>query len=330
MLKKIKRIAPVVIGVFLAVLSGRGSALSPAVPTEKIVIATWNIEHMMKMFDQEMMPQRSRNETEYFRDQEDLYEIARTMNLERMNADVVLIQEGPTQAMLELFNKKWLKDKYTYVKVFEGNTEGQYLGLLARAGFKVLEVRVFDKDLNPYNNKLLFSRGPGFVLMETPGGTRLWLGTTHAKSKADNSKGITEWRIRELTRTRQICGELVKEGKAAYVLIGGDFNDDFGKDSYEQSLGQDALEVMVQGTESEKLICLDERILKENQDAATYHCELKPPRYRSFLDHFFVNPALADRVKEIYIIEDPIAVVASDHLPLISVFEFPRKSNPNP
>jgi endonuclease/exonuclease/phosphatase family metal-dependent hydrolase len=330
MFTTIKRITPVIIGIILFLFSVAGSAQSPAVPTEKFVLATWNIEHFMMMFDQEMMPERSRNETEYFRDEEDLYEIARTMNLEKMNADVVLIQEGPTQTMLELFNRKWLKGKYAYVKVFEGNTEGQYLGMLAREGFKALEVRVYDKDLNPFNNKLLFSRGPGFVLMETPGGTKVWLGTTHAKSKTDNSKGITEWRIRELTRTREICGELVKEGKADYVLIGGDFNDDFGKDSFEQSLGQDAAEVMVQGTDSEKLICLDERILKENPDAASYHCEIKPVKFRAFLDHYFVSPALADRLREIYIIEDPIAVVASDHLPLIGVFDFPRKANPNP
>ena len=103
---------------------------------EKVVVATWNIEQMMMMFDQELMPERSRDKTEYFRDEEDLYEVARTMDLPRLNADIIVIQEGPTQAMLELFNKQWLKGKYEYVKVFTSNTEGQYLGVMAKAGFK--------------------------------------------------------------------------------------------------------------------------------------------------------------------------------------------------
>ncbi len=315
-------------GVIFLLSAGCFAAPEPAaaaVTTETVRVVTWNIEHFMMLFDQEMMPERSRNMTEYYRDEEDLYEIARTMKLERMDSDIVLIQEGPSQAMLELFNRHWLNNKYATVKVFKSNTEGQYLGVLAKAGFRPLEVREFTECINPYNGKLLFSRGPGFVLFETPGGHTLWMGTTHAKSKSGNSKGVTEWRIRELTRTREICGQLLKEGKADFVLIGGDFNDDFGKDSYEKSLEQDALEVMVQGTGPEKLICLDERILKENQDAATYHCEIKPTRYRSFLDHFFADPALAVRTREVYIIDDPIAVVASDHLPLVAIFELPKK-----
>jgi len=321
--KQSVRIAAV--GLFL-IFSTHTFAQTSAPTKEKIVIATWNIEHFMAMFDQELMPERSRNETEYFRDEEDLYEIARTMKLAKMNADIVLIQEGPTQAMLELFNKQWLKDAYTYVKVFKSNTEGQYLCMLAKAGFKPLEIREYTEDKNPFNGKLLFSRGPGFVLFETPGGSKLWIGTTHAKSKSGNSKGVTQWRISEMNRTRQICGELLKEGKADYVLIGGDFNDDFGMDSYEQSIGEDAVEVMIKGTGEEKLICLDEPIRKADPQAATYHCEMKPPKYRSFIDHFFVNPALAGQVQAIYIIEDPIAVVASDHLPLVTVLELPGKS----
>lgn len=293
---------------------------------EEVVIATWNIEHFMMLFDQEMMPERSRNMTEYYRDDEDLYEIARTMKLPQMDADVVLIQEGPTQAMLELFVRERLDGRYAFVKSFEGNTEGQYLCMLIKPGFRVLQERVYKDDKDPVSGRMLFSRGPAFVLLETPKGRRIWIGTTHAKSKSDNSRSVTEWRIREMLRTRQICKELLEEGQTTYLLIGGDFNDDFGMDSFERSVGEDAVAVMLKGEGKEKLICLDEEIWKKNPQAASYHCEIKPPRYRSFLDHFFVSPALAKRLKEIALVDEPIAAVASDHYPLVVRLAWPQEN----
>jgi len=304
-----------------------GQTTKPA--GEEVVIATWNIENFMMLFDQEMMPERSRNTTEYYRDDEDLYEIARTMKLPQMDADIVLIQEGPTQPMLELFVRERLGGRYAYVKSFEGNTEGQYLCMLIKSGFRVLQERVFKEEKDAVSGQMLFSRGPAFVLVETPKGRRLWIGTTHAKSKSDNSKSVTEWRIRELVRTRQICGELLGAGPTEYLLIGGDFNDDFGLDSYEKSAGQDAVELMRKGEGKEKLVCLDEVIWKKNPQAASYHCELKPPRYRSFLDHFFVSPALAERMKEIYLVDDPIAAVASDHYPMVVRLVWSDEPNEN-
>lgn len=307
--------------------AGENTTAQPMKPAgEEVVIATWNIENFMMLFDQEMMPERSRNTTEYYRDDEDLYEIARTMKLPQMNADIVLIQEGPTPAMLELFVRERLGGRYAYVKSFEGNTEGQYLCMLIKPGFRVLQERVYKDEKDSVSGQMLFSRGPAFVLVETPKGHRLWVGTTHAKSKADNSRSVTEWRIREMVRTRQICGELLAGGPTEYLLIGGDFNDDFGLDSYEKSLGQDGVEVMVKGEGKERLICLDEVIWKKNPRAASYHCEIKPPRYRSFLDHFFASPALAERMKEIYLVNDPIAAVASDHYPLVVRLTWPDES----
>jgi endonuclease/exonuclease/phosphatase family metal-dependent hydrolase len=304
-----------------------GAAIAAQRSGEEVVVATWNIEHFMMLFDQEMMPERSRNTTEYYRDDEDLYEIARTMKLPQMDADVILIQEGPTQAMLELFVRERLGGRYAFVKSFEGNTEGQYLCMLIKPGFRVVQERVFKEDIDAVSGKLLFSRGPAFVLLETPKGRRIWIGTTHAKSKADNSKSVTEWRIREMVRTRQICGQLLSEGQTDFLLMGGDFNDDFGLDSYEKSVGQDGAAVMVSGEGKEKLICLDEAIWKKNPQAASYHCEIKPPRYRSFLDHFFASPALAERMKGIALVDDPIAAVASDHYPLVVRLVWPEEDS---
>ena len=308
---------------------------------ETIRVGTWNVEHFMMMFDQDRMPERSRNMTEFYADDEEQYEVAAVLKADSFNPDIVVIEECCDQEMLEYFCKKWFPNRFAYIKVFDSNVEGQYLGVLAKPGFEAVRVEQFLNDQDPvtdnslkytksnaglWEKNLLFSRGPGFVMFKTPGGNKLWIGVTHTKSKSGNSKAVTEWRIRELERTRQICGELIAASDTKNLLMMGDFNDDFNMDNFETSLGQDAIEVMLKGEGSEKLISLDESYRKAHPDAATYHCAIKPPKYRSFLDHIFASPSAAELEVKTVMIDESIAFAASDHLPLLTVLEFPGRS----
>lgn len=307
---------------------------------EEIRLGSWNIEHFMKMFDQDRMPERSQERSELWDDEEDQYEVARVMKHPAFNPDILVIQECSDEAMLKLFNEKWLEGVYSYIKVFKGNTDGQFLGIMAKPGFEAVQVKEYYLDDDPvkdnrisyakrsYNKEgenKLFCRGPGFVLFKTPGGEHIWVGTTHSKSKSGNSKAVTEWRIREYERTRQICGELIKAGPTKNLIIAGDFNDNFGLDSHEQSVGTDAIETMVQGTGHEKLICVNIPLLEKDPKLATYHCEIKPKKYRSFIDHAFVSPNLVSALKNVTVIQESIAYVASDHLPLLCIFHLPAE-----
>lgn len=298
---------------------------------ETVRIGTWNVEHFMKMFDQDRMPERSRNMTEYYADDEQQYEVAATIKSESFDPDILVIQECCDQEMLEYFCEKWFPNRFSYIKVFKCNSDSQMVAVVAKPGFKALSVKEYAdvKDV-VYNSrsgqdKNLFSRGPGFVLFQTPKGNKVWVGSTHTKSKYGNSKKVTEWRIRELEKTRDICAELIKQPDTKNLVILGDFNDDFGKDRYESSIGQDAIEVMITGKSDGKLICLDEAVWKADPKVATYHCEIKPPTYRSFIDHVFASPSMAQCVKQTVVIDESIAFAASDHLPLMSVFELPAK-----
>ncbi len=307
--------------------------------TETVKIASYNIEHFMKKFDQILMPERSQERTELWRDEEDLYEIARTITLERLDADVIGIQECCSEEMLKLFNEKWLDNRYGYVKVFPGNVEGQYIGIMAKPGWVAL--RVSDQyylEADPMNDpevaeakrslagkNRLFSRGPGFVLFRSPGGHNIWVGCTHVKSKYGNSKAVTRWRIRELERTREICRELAAEPETSNLIMLGDFNDDFGRDRYEKLAGQDAIAVMLKKDDGEALTCTTMALLQQDNNPATYHCEIKPPTYRSFIDHIFVSPALSSAVKNTVVIDDPIAAAASDHYPVVTTLELGGK-----
>jgi endonuclease/exonuclease/phosphatase family metal-dependent hydrolase len=325
-------------------LSARADA--PAnTKAEWLRVATYNIEHLAKMFDQEHIPWDDRDKTEFFRDQEDLYEVSRVIQRADFDADVIAIQECCSQENLEHFNKHWLDGRYGTVKVFEGNsTRGQQLGFLIKPGIKLLKTKEFSKDPDPVDDpelrelkknvnlaegNLLFSRGPAFVKLRTRGGNVLWVGCTHVKSKYGDSPAVVRWRIREIQRTRELCGELLKTSDTDYLIMAGDFNDSPGKDDNEKTVGTDAVSVMTLGKGPETLVNLTDRILKDKPDAASYHCELKPPRYRSFLDYLFVSPALAEHVNKAYLVDPPLAAVASDHFPLVGVFRLPVEKDGN-
>ncbi len=295
---------------------------------ESIKIASWNIEMMTKMFDQYQMPERAQNTTELWRDEEDLYEIKRTIGLPEMQPDILIIVECCRQDWLEYVNREWLGDAYQFVKVFEGNTEGQYVAMMAKNGFEPVEIRdryFLEKDPEPARENesgRLFSRGVAFVQFRSPKGHLFWVGGTHAKSKYNNNTYVTRWRIREMERTRVICSEILAESAVKDLVLLGDFNDSFGKDDYEERVGSDALEVMLKGEDQEKLVSLTLPLVEADPLLATYHCELKPVRYRSFIDHIFASQQMAARCRLVDVIDDPIAAVASDHYPLVGTFVF--------
>lgn len=318
---------------------GPAEASGDAQRVEWLRVATYNVEHFAKMFDQEHLPWDDRNKPEYFRDQEDLYEVARVIAQADFDADVIALQECCSQRDLKLFNKHWLNGRYGTVKVFEGNsTRGQRLGFLIKPDLELLESREFAKEPDPVDDpklrklkknvnlaedNLLFSRGPAFVQLRTRGGNVLWVGCTHVKSKYGDSPAVVRWRIRELQRTRELCAELMESSQTDYLVMAGDFNDSPGKDENEETVGTDAISVMTAGKGRETLLNLSARLLKDNPDAASYHCQLKPPKYRSFLDHLFVSPALAEHVQKVYLVDSPLAAVASDHYPFVAVFRLP-------
>ncbi|WP_257787952.1 endonuclease/exonuclease/phosphatase family protein [Limihaloglobus sulfuriphilus] len=298
-------------------------------------VATYNIEHFMRMFDQQKMPERSRNMTELYSDEEDVYEVAAVIKSKDFNADIIAIQECCDEQMLELFVKKWLDGEYEYAKVSYGNTDGQYLGFLVRKGWSVRDFREYvdikdpadDRSLRSFKERegkdffdFLFSRGPAFILVESPGGTSFWVGCTHVKSKYGNNEAVTKWRLREIDKTRQICAELLAGGKTDKLVILGDFNDTIGMDKYEKIVGADVVMRMTEGSGGEELKMLTRKL--SDSGKASYHCEFKPRYYRGFLDHVFASPAMAECFESALMVESPVAAVASDHYPVVCEFEF--------
>jgi endonuclease/exonuclease/phosphatase family metal-dependent hydrolase len=259
-------------------------------------------------------------------DDEENWEVALTLQHPRHNPDIVLFQEGPDERDLVYFNREFLGDAYSLVKVFPSNTNrGQTIGILMKPGFKALEVRDqyhLEPDVNDVNPETdrLFARGPAFVLVESPAGNRFWVGTTHMKSKGGNTIEATRWRNGEAVRTNQIINEL-RSHHTPLIIFGGDFNDELGVQEFEAEGGGSSVENLV-GTGDSQLVLATESLVKDG--AITFHGQRRQSRL-SFIDHFVLTPEAAEKLRATWVFTEMPAVLASDHFPVVVELEFPDK-----
>jgi endonuclease/exonuclease/phosphatase family metal-dependent hydrolase len=233
----------------------------------------------------------------------------------KFNPDVVVLQECANQSDLEYFNRRWLGGMYETIIQFPSNTtRDQHLAIMLKPGFKVVEQRTdYHKTPDSVPNdrgNLLFARGPSFVLIETPAGFKMWVGTTHQKSKGGNSVEVTQWRNREAVQTHKILRELRETGHPVMLL--GDFNDEIGIQEFEQEGGGDVMANVV-GTADDGLVLLTEPLSRAGKISfGGYNRE----DYRSFIDHVIATSDLKDRVENVDVYQDGVAKVASDHYPV--------------
>ncbi|MGF1632571.1 MAG: endonuclease/exonuclease/phosphatase family protein [Phycisphaerae bacterium] len=297
---------------------------------EDVRIATYNVENWRRHFNHHKFTRLEPASTQpsapamddllwslRSSNREDNWEVS--LVVKDMDADVLLIQEGPGQSDLEYFNREWLDGMYETVQVFKTNTTRvQTLAVMLKPGFKVLEtVETYDvpdrNDANPRSDKL-FARGPAFVHVETPAGRRFWAGTTHQKSKSGNSLEATQWRIAEGEATYGIMIDL-QERTGDGVLLAGDMNDSLGMDEYETELGIDAIETL----DGPGTVLITRELAEAG--AVTFG-GYSSPRYRSFIDHAVVTNDLAEAVGDVSVYTEPMSKVASDHYPVVVTLRF--------
>lgn len=309
--------------------------VSSVARAETITVATYNIENFKEHFlarhlaadkanplpkseQVAAMMKEMRNAND-----EDLWEISQVILDGRFNPDVMVIEEGCNQEDLEYFNHRWLGDSYQTVIVFPGNSErGQMLGLIAKPGFKVIEKKdqyYQEKDTvaNERGDKL-FARGPAFVLMESPGGYRFWVGVTHQKSKGGNSVDVTKWRNREAKRTHEIIKELQTANPSTRdVMLLGDMNDELWTQEYELAGGGDTITNLV-GPKEDGFVLVTRPLVEKGM---TSYGGYWNDRFRSFIDHVIVSKSMSDEVKDVQVFQEGMTRVASDHYPVFVKLE---------
>ncbi|HMO26751.1 MAG TPA: endonuclease/exonuclease/phosphatase family protein [Tepidisphaeraceae bacterium] len=298
---------------------------------EQIRIATYNIENFRKNFlghkasQNPALANAGAEVTEMIEtlrriNNKDNWMLAQLIAHPDFSPDILVIQEGCTEADLRFFNRRWLNNRYETVKVFPSNTtRDQHLGLMIRPGFKIIETRdQYHKEPDPTPNprgERLFARGPAFVLIESPGGYRFWVGTNHMKSRSGNSLDVTRWRNREARRSNEILHELAGGAVKDFVFL-GDFNDEIGFQEFEQEAGGDAMAILVGDFH------LATRALAES-GKITFGGYWFEDR-RSFIDHVIVHPSMKDRIADVKVIDMDPARFASDHYPVMITITSPK------
>jgi endonuclease/exonuclease/phosphatase family metal-dependent hydrolase len=314
--------------------------LAATVPAgaENIRVATWNIENFHEHFLGHRLTTRpvmenpppeiaALIENERRQNNEDNWEVAQVILDEAFRPDVLVVQESCRQSDLEFFNRRWLNGYFETVVVFPSNTEReQHLSILLRPGFKIVDRKDQyhlepDTVPNAYGDKL-FARGPAFVLVESPGGYRFWVGTNHMKSKRDNTVENTAWRNREAKRTHEIIRELQQAGPDDVVFL-GDMNDEPGLQQFEQEGGGDTIANLL-GDPARGFILVTKPLVDAGKISFGGYWQ---EDYRSFIDHIIATPSVKDQVVDVKVIDSPLAKVASDHYPVMMVFKSDAPAN---
>lgn len=291
---------------------------------EVITVATYNVENWRTHYSARSMTTQpavkgNPDMKEYVdlmrkENDEDNWETAMVIMDPKLNPDVIVFQEAAEQKDLDSFNRRWLKGMYETVIQFQTNTNyTQHMAIMLKPGFEVLDKREFYKDPDTEKNERgenLFARGPAFVLVQTPAGFQMWIGTTHQKSKRGNDIDTTKWRNREATRTHEIMKELHATGHP--VLLLGDCNDEWGLQEFEQEGGGDVIGNLL-GPEKDGYVLLTKPLVDAGKISfGGYNRE----DHRSFIDHVVASPDLKSRVVDIDVFQDGVAKVASDHYPV--------------
>ncbi|MFT3785192.1 MAG: hypothetical protein QM770_03380 [Tepidisphaeraceae bacterium] len=331
------KLASMTAALVLAACSAVFSQTSPAAGTQTVRVMTYNTENWSEVFYARKLQKELKNHPDWPAEMKELITIsskaadsenwarARVILDDAAKPDILIMQEGCEQEDLNYVNTQYLKGYFDTVHVFPTNTErDQNTAILCRPGFKVLEYRQ-DYHNEPDTNKVnvvgtgkLFARGPGFAHIQAPNGTTFWVGTNHAKSKSDNSVPVTKWRNAEAVRTHEILMDLRKSDPE--VIFAGDMNDELGFQEFEQEAGGSAIDLIL-GPPSDGLV-LATRALSDG-GAISYHGGFRG-RHRSFIDHAFLSPEAAGKLKDVHVVTTVAAELASDHFPVVMTFEFSK------
>ncbi len=316
----------IVAWLFVAIPAFPALAGPPAEGTVRV--ATWNIEnwkdHFQDLRDKDLPAPatedgRERRRQEGYQNAEDNWEVATVLLDPAFAPDILVFQEGCSQEELDSFAEEWLGDVYPTRVVFRGNSgRGQTLGVIMRDGYEIVDTYddlvdvPDDEDLNPRSD-MLFGRGPVFVLIKTPGGKTVWVGTTHQKSKGGNSVEVTKWRSAEAKATH---GAMLELAKKAPVFLLGDMNDEIGLQEYEVPAGGDVMADLAglnNDDPADDFVTVTHDLAMAG--VVTYSGYWRD-RFRSFIDHIVVDPAGAKLVTNVGVFDNTWVRVASDHVPV--------------
>ncbi len=159
--------------------------------------------------------------------------------------DVICLQEVENLETLKQFNRKYLKKKYPYIMLIDGNDNRQIdVGILSKLEIGEVRTHQFDKD----SKGEIFSRDclEAEILLDKTGNSKLTLFVNHLKSRLGGVGKTAEKRERQATRIAEIINERFENNvmNANFIIL-GDFNDTPDADCLKPLLGEPWIENVV-------------------------------------------------------------------------------------
>ncbi|MCX7848228.1 MAG: endonuclease/exonuclease/phosphatase family protein [bacterium] len=281
-----------------------------AAPLATLRIATYNVANMFDRYDdpytEDSVPARGTSP----KSARALYALARV--IKAVNADVLLLQEVENRNFLAEFNAAYLDGlNYKYVVLLEGNNShigdrGIDVALLSRVPVYSATTYQYQQHPLPNGTSVRFSRDLLHVRIRPEGFPELHVFTLHAPSRLGGEAAAVR-RITEATLAAKILREIFADNTNAWILVGGDFNDD-------ETSASLAVFTSIPGVPLRRVPAVDAR-----GGTATW---ISPSSgfEPATLDHLLLSPAAARYLVQKHAViwnADPrLAEEASDHRPV--------------
>lgn len=241
--------------------------------------------------------------------------------IEKEAPDVIALQEVGDKALLSEFNKKYLKGAYPNIVSHRAGQNGSIqVAMMSRNGIDITDSKSHWKDICA-DTQGVGKRDFLEATFKTNTGYRFTVFNAHLKSMRGDEAKTAPVRMVEAGAAAKILKKFLASNPKAHVLVTGDFNT-----LHQTPLGKPVIDTFMyleQSPPSGKVkpvfseVCLKDGKADPTQSTGGRYPDAK-------LDYTFASEALTPLIQDAYVAgqfaREPWSK-ASDHLPLVTVFE---------
>lgn len=241
--------------------------------------------------------------------------------IETESPDVIALQEVGDKALLEAFNKQYLKGEYPNVVSHRVPNQGaMQVALMSRKGIDIAGSKSHWKEMCS-GYQCVGKRDFLEATFKTNTGYQFTVFNAHLKSMRGDEAKTAPVRMKDAKSAAAILEKFLASKPKAHVLVTGDFNA-----LHQTPLGKPVIDTILYLNQTPDLTqdqpVFSEVFLKDGKSDPTESSKGRFPDAK--LDYTFTSKALTPHVKQAYVAgqfdQEPWSK-ASDHLPVITVFE---------